>query len=240
MSTKVLFLRLEGPLQSWGSHSRFSARDTGNTPTKSGVTGLLFCALGWSGAQESRLAELANLRMSVISFSRKAVKPSVLEDFHMVGNGYNDMDPWETLLIPKTSEGKKAVNGGAKLTYRNYLQDAHFAVFFEIPEAWGMLAERAFESPKWDVYLGRKCCAPSAQILQGVFDSFEQAEADFYSQIANDSENWVLLEKVTDADQLGVDVEVVNDVPVRFGREKTYRERLIRRASLVIESLENL
>ena len=233
MSTKILFLWLEGPLQSWGDHSRFLTRETGRFPTKSGVTGLIFCALGWSGSQEDRLEELAKLRMSVISFSPKNIKPTVLEDFHMVGNGYDDSDPWETLLIPKTSEGKKAVNGGAKLTYRSYLQDAHFAVFFEIPETWRMLVEQALQFPKWDLYLGRKSCAPSSQIFQGTFDSFEQAEAAFCSQLTEkETEPWVLLEKVTDADHLGLDVEVVTDVPVRFGREKLYRERFIRRQSL--------
>ena len=194
---------------------------------------MIFCALGWSGSQEDRLEELAKLRTSVISFAPKNIKPTVLEDFHMVGNGYDDSDPWEKLLIPKTSDGTKANNGGAKLTYRSYLQDAHFAVFFEIPETWKVLVEQALQFPKWDLYLGRKSCVPSSQIFQGIFDSFEQAEAAFFSQLTEtETETWVLLEKVTDADHLGLDVEVVTDVPVRFGREKLYRERFIRRQSL--------
>ena len=234
MATKVLRLWLEGPLQSWGDRSLFSQRETRAYPTKSGVTGLLFAAMGLKGAQEKRLAELADLRMEVFALDREHQQPTVaLEDFQMIGNGYDDSDPWETLLIPKTSEGKKAVNGGAKLTYRSYLQDAHFAVFFEIPETWRLLVEQALQFPKWDLYLGRKSCAPSSQIFQGTFDSFEQAEAAFCSQLTEkETEPWVLLEKVTDADHLGLDVEVVTDVPVRFGREKLYRERFIRRQSL--------
>ena len=39
MST--LLLRLAGPMQSWGVQSRFSVRDTGLEPSKSGVIGLL-------------------------------------------------------------------------------------------------------------------------------------------------------------------------------------------------------
>src|SRR5205814_6367260 len=40
-------LRLEGPLQSWGSRARWDVRDTEPEPTKSGVIGLLGCALGY-------------------------------------------------------------------------------------------------------------------------------------------------------------------------------------------------
>ena len=49
-------------------------------------------------------------------------------DFHMVGSGYDDKNPWEALLIPKTSEGKKGRRRWNKMTYRYYLQDARFAV----------------------------------------------------------------------------------------------------------------
>lgn len=42
----VLLLKLAGPLQSWGSGSRFTERGTQHEPTKSGVVGLLAAALG--------------------------------------------------------------------------------------------------------------------------------------------------------------------------------------------------
>ena len=32
-----------------------------------------------------------------------------LVDFQMVGSAYDDSDPWQTLLIPKTIEGKTSV-----------------------------------------------------------------------------------------------------------------------------------
>ncbi|MGH9433413.1 MAG: CRISPR-associated protein Cas5, partial [Terriglobia bacterium] len=44
MSANTLFLRLEGPLQSWGDQqSKFVIRRTAEAPTKSGVIGML-CA----------------------------------------------------------------------------------------------------------------------------------------------------------------------------------------------------
>lgn len=43
----TLYLRLEAPLQAWGSHEgKFTMRRTADAPTKSGVAGLLCAALG--------------------------------------------------------------------------------------------------------------------------------------------------------------------------------------------------
>ena len=42
----LLMLRLEGALQSWGDHSKWDIRDSGDFPSKSGVVGLLACAMG--------------------------------------------------------------------------------------------------------------------------------------------------------------------------------------------------
>ena len=46
VASSVLLLWLEGPMQSWGTRSRWDVRDTGLEPTKSGVIGLLGCAMG--------------------------------------------------------------------------------------------------------------------------------------------------------------------------------------------------
>ena len=44
----TLFLRLEGPLQAWGDNSKFVIRRCMDAPTKSGVLGLICCAMGLS------------------------------------------------------------------------------------------------------------------------------------------------------------------------------------------------
>ncbi len=127
MSHPYLLLWLEGPLQSWGHDSRFGRRDSLPFPTKSGVMGIICAALGAAGPQEPLLD------MQVLGFSRQdkngtvALREPLLCDFHMVGSGYDDKDPWQSLLIPKKSDGKKAVGGGTKITYRYYLQDRAFA-----------------------------------------------------------------------------------------------------------------
>ena len=44
---KIMLLRLEGVLQSWGERSRWDHRDTSDMPTKSALIGLLGCAMGY-------------------------------------------------------------------------------------------------------------------------------------------------------------------------------------------------
>ena len=69
MSNPYLLLWLEGPLQAWGHDSRFGRRDSLPFPTKSGVLGLLCCALGAGGAQRDLLAQLADLDMQLVAYT---------------------------------------------------------------------------------------------------------------------------------------------------------------------------
>ncbi|MDR3139119.1 MAG: type I-E CRISPR-associated protein Cas5/CasD, partial [Treponema sp.] len=143
MMNAYLLLWFEGPLQCWGADSRFGRRHTLSFPTKSGVLGLICAALGARGEQRELLAEMAPLDQTVISYVRsgkdknglsvKTEQETLLRDFHMVGSGYDDSDPWQSQHIPKKADGGKAVGGGSKMTYRYYLQDAKFAVVVEVP-----------------------------------------------------------------------------------------------------------
>jgi CRISPR system Cascade subunit CasD len=231
METRYLLLWLQAPLQSWGNDSKFGRRDTLNFPTKSGVLGLVCCALGAGGEQRELLAEFAPLTQTVISFVRcrqdkKIEHEPLLRDFHMVGSGYDDKDPWQTLLIPKTADGKKAVGGGAKLTYRYYLQDAYFAVVLQVPSDKAQQIASALQQPVWDLCLGRKSCVPTDLVYRGVFDS--EADAEQIAQNIAKEKNLLADFRVVDAEQDGGDETLtLNDVPVRFGEHKVYRDRRV-------------
>lgn len=231
--TRYMLLWLEAPLQSWGHDSKFGRRDTLNFPTKSGVLGLICSALGAGGEQCELLAGFAALNQTVLSFVRsrdkggepiKLDREPLLRDFHMVGSGYDDKDPWASLLIPKTSEGKKAVGGGAKMTYRYYLQDAHFAVLLQVPGENADAIAEAMQNPAWDVYLGRKNCAPTDFIFRGLYAEETEAIAQALA-IAQDK---ALLEdfRVLDGEHEG-EVLTLMDVPIRFGERKLYRDRRV-------------
>lgn len=132
MNTKYLLLWFEAPLQSWGYDSKFGRRETLDFPTKSGVLGLLFCALGKGGEQTELLSRFSELKQTVFSFKKfkenkkdeetkiEIKKTANLHDFQMIGSGYipkkskpsyfNNIDDnfikWFGFMIPHTSVEK--------------------------------------------------------------------------------------------------------------------------------------
>lgn len=226
MDTRYVLLWLEGPLQSWGFDSRFSRRDTLLFPTKSGVYGILLAAIGASGPQSRMLEDLSSMAQTVIAYRpiRQRDGAPLLEDFHMVGSGYDDKDAWQRLLIPKTADGKPAVGGGAKLTYRYYLQDMTFAVIQEIPGDYVDEVISGLSNPVFPLYLGRKSCVPTEFILQGVFTDIPSA-SEKAETLATEKEKTAVFH-VRDGEYEG-EVMVVNDVPLQFGGRKVYRDRTI-------------
>ncbi|MDR2669470.1 MAG: type I-E CRISPR-associated protein Cas5/CasD [Desulfovibrio sp.] len=227
MDNAVVLLWLEGPLQSWGVDSLFSRRASLNFPTRSGVLGLICAALGAKGEQTELLACFQPFRQTVLAYARsgKSVeRPLQLRDFHMVGNGYDDKDDWETLHIPKTSEGKKAVGGGAKLTYRYFVQDMAFAVALGVPVHLAEHLEQALQFPCWDISLGRRCCVPVEFVYQGLFAAEEQA-LEKAAGLAG-SKNRQEVFRVCEGSHVGEE-RILADVPLRFGPQKLYAKRMV-------------
>lgn len=153
---KSVLLRLEGPLQSWATQSKFGVRDTDQEPSKSGVLGLVGSALGMDRDNELMLASLASLSLAV----RVDRSGSLLRDYHTAGGG--------------TFRGsKKYFVAGTKNSVpseRYYLQDASFAAALS---GDGKLIEKigsALRSPHWPLFLGRRSCVPSCQVFLGFSD----------------------------------------------------------------------
>jgi CRISPR system Cascade subunit CasD len=229
-SDPYLLLWLEAPLQSWGHDSKFGRRDSLDFPTKSGVLGLLCSARGAGGEERSWLAAWSNLDMRVVGYVPKdhhgqaLPRQPLLRDFQMVGSGYDDQDPWQSLLIPKTNDGKKAVGGGTKMTYRYYLQDMAYAVALQAPSDQAEAIGMALVSPVWDIYLGRKTCVPTELIFQGIFDSPEGAlEA---GEALATIKNRAFCLQVLQGEHAG-EALILNDVPLQFGEHKKYRDRRV-------------
>lgn len=227
---KYLLMWLAGPLQSWGADSRFDFRQTLNFPTKSGVYGMLLAASGDSGPQEELLARMADAPLTVVTFETKAGR---LQDFHMVGNGYDKASSWESQHIPRTEEGTVAVGGGAKRTYRDYLQDYAFAAILGLPDDLAEKFASALRQPVFDLYLGRKCCVPSAPIFQGVYAAEGNADAALKKFLETEAVSrdgaplrpqWIIRTAVDGSDP---EAMLLNDVPVRFGINRLYRDRWV-------------
>ncbi len=147
----VLFLRLEGPLQSWGDDSRWSVRRTRPEPTKSGVIGFLATVLGYGARQDMEIARLGReLRLAV-----RADRPGYpLRDYHTVFGGV------------LSAEGKIKINASTRepetvVSERYYLADACFLAALTGPEPLLDQIQSALELPAWPPFLGRKSCPPS-------------------------------------------------------------------------------
>lgn len=225
-----LLLWLEGPLQAWGHDSKFGVRATLNFPTRSGIMGLLCCARGAGGEEIEWLAAMQHCGLTVAAYlpateGGKAITPELLLcDFQMVGSGYNDNDPWQSLHIPKKSDGNKPSKSGSILTYRYYLQDYAFAVLLKLPETKANELITALQNPVWDLYLGRKNCAPTELIYQGCFLDEEKAwqQAEHIAATKQRSCAFRVIEGEAEGD-----IYTLNDVPLCFGEHKRYRDRWV-------------
>lgn len=143
----VLLLRLAGPMQSWGVQSRFTVRDTGLEPSKSGVVGLLCAALG--RRREEQVADLAGLTMGV----RVDQEGTMAHDYHTAGKG-------GILKASGQVERRTLV-----VSTRYYLADARFLVGLEGDDL-DLLTRlhEALRDPHWPLYLGRKAFVPGEPV----------------------------------------------------------------------------
>ena len=156
---QLLVLRLDGPLQSWGENAKWDFRDSSTMPTKSGIVGLLGCAMGEERGSQV-LVELAQSITVAVRADRPGAK---FVDFQTVQG-----DP----LMAAT--GKPKTTGNTILSPHAYLQDASFTVFIDTTPEWQQRIISALENPRWCMYLGRKSCVPSRPI---------QAKAEEYADL---------------------------------------------------------
>lgn len=202
----VLLLRLAGPLQSWGTSSRFVRRNTDRAPSRSGIIGLLAAAQG--RRRTDSIEDLLTLRIGV-----RIEQPGRLErDFHTA----------------HTHDGAVSM----PLSYRFYLADAAFLAAIEGPDAVIEGLRDALVRPAFPLYLGRRSCPPAGPLVLGVragdvptvLRDEPWRASPFVQKRHRDAT--VPLDTVTDAlstDQDdGLDHELVRDDPISF--DPRYRE----------------
>ena len=148
----ILAMRFSGPLQAWGSRSRFTERDTEMEPTRSGVIGLLCAALG--RPRDASLEEFHGLRMAV----RVDRAGTVIRDFHTA------------LDVRRAGGGRTGEQ--AVISNRYYLADAIFLVLLEGDRLTLQGFDDALANPVWPLFLGRKSCPPGepVRLEQGPLD----------------------------------------------------------------------
>lgn len=165
----VLALTLAGPLQAWGSASRFTTRATDDAPTKSGVIGLLAAARGLR--RTDPLEDLVSLRFGV----RIDQPGELLRDFQTA----------------RSLDGRESM----PLSYRYYRADARYLVGLEAERELLEGLVDALLHPVFPLYLGRRSCPPSeplrprlveAPLEQVLLDEPWQAAAWWQRKLAHD------------------------------------------------------
>jgi len=147
----TLLLRLIGPMQSWGTTSRFDQRDTGKEPSKSGVIGILAAALGIDRENWTDLEPFTRLAMGVRHDRAGAPK----RDYQTAGCATGD-----TII---KADGKPSKDG--VVSQRFYLADAAFLVALEGDDRELLRkAHAALRNPVWSLGLGRRSYIPSEPI----------------------------------------------------------------------------
>ncbi|KAA8819411.1 type I-E CRISPR-associated protein Cas5/CasD [Bifidobacterium rousetti] len=140
----VLLMRLAAPMQSWGSSSRFTRRETEMCPTKSGVIGMVAAALGVK--RDESLERFMGLRFGV----RIDQPGTLMSDFQTARMDNGDMLP---------------------LSRRYYLQDAVFLVALESADGEELESYRqALAAPYYQLFLGRRSCPPDGPIQTWLTD----------------------------------------------------------------------
>lgn len=213
----TLLIRLAGPLQSWGSSSRFSTRGTDPAPTKSGVIGLIAAALGIP--RDGSLERFAGL-----SFGSRADAPGTLLDDFQTAIGLEDPQRRMPLL------------------HKHYLADAVFVVGIESADLDELEAYRqALRAPHYPLYLGRRSCPPDGPLRTWLSDhGLEESLRELPWQGSEVVARRVKRRGGGDGVQLGLVLEgpgeadafseTVNDEPVSFNPEhRRYMGRSVHR-----------
>ncbi len=226
MSNTYLLLWLEGPFQSWGNDSRYGRRESLKFPTKSALCGMICAAMGARGEQCEFLDILAQAKITVLSYTKKNQSCSLIRDFQTVGNGYDSKDPFESLLIPKTSAGKAPNGTGSKITHRYYLQDASYAVIWELSADLSEQIAQSLVNPTYFVSLGRKNCVPSEWIYQGTFKT--EKEAQLTAETLAESKGRICSQLIIEGcfPEQG-ETFALHDIAKQFGKFKEYSDRFI-------------
>ncbi|NYE95729.1 CRISPR system Cascade subunit CasD [Psychromicrobium silvestre] len=209
---------LKGPLQSWGSSSRFVTRGTEQAPTKSGVIGLLAAAKGIRRTEP--LTELLKL-----SFGVRIDQPGrLIRDFQ----------------VAKTQDGKSM-----PLSYRYYLGDAVFLAGVESKDD-SLLEElfKALSNPVFPLYLGRRSCPPAqpfeaklhSETLAEVFKTVDWQASPWYQK--KTATDLVDVDTLLDADPLEAGVDTFRDEPISFDpRRREYGWRSVINSTVRVRNM---
>ncbi|MFN0040842.1 MAG: type I-E CRISPR-associated protein Cas5/CasD [Burkholderiales bacterium] len=211
-----LILRLDGPMQAWGTHTFEDFRPSNLYPTRSGLLGLLGACLGVERgdlAGQTNLAASVEITVRVDSQlarpgkERPVAKPGIkLPDFH-------------TVMDARKVDGSK--NEFPVVSRREYLFDAAFTVAVGSRPGASVSLEQIAEALRRPCYtpaLGRRSCPLTRPLLEGQIEAASARDA-----LATTEPKGGLIYSETETSDQPVRVR---DVPMH-GKTRQFATRLV-------------
>lgn len=160
-----LILRLDGPMQAWGTHTFEDFRPSSLFPTRSGLIGLLGACLGLDRRDTAGLNGLAESVTFAVRADGEAPRPD--RDQGAVKRAMKLPD-FHTVLDARKVDG--SVNKNPVVSRREYLYDAAFTVAVGIRPGAAYSLDRivgALQRPLFTPTLGRRSCPITRPLLEG-------------------------------------------------------------------------
>lgn len=162
---RFFVLKIYSHLQSWGTTELDNSNDSNPKtteffPTKSGLSGLVRCALGRG---RDVFDDFDKKLLSMEYFVRVDQIGSVMKDFQVMQASHHNFK----------------ANNSSKIIPKIYLENYSFTVLMSFPDLdsneLDFVAEK-LNNPTWNIFYGRKTCIPLLPPFVGVIDSDDPIE----------------------------------------------------------------
>ena len=219
MST--LLLRLAAPMQSWGRASKFDRRLTEQEPTRSGVIGLLACAMGIRRGSSLSVFDSLRFGVRIDQAGRLGVDYQIAQDM------------------------TKKKNANSWVTHRYYLLDAVFLAAIEGEQEFLIRIQQALSHPAFPLFLGRRSCPPAGPLVLGIRDkSLDETlytepwqAGEWYQNHMRKKQENMQIEIVRDAGAAEPGYSV-RDVPISFcQKRREYGFRNVIRENISLQDI---
>lgn len=154
---KTLLLKFAGPLQSWGTDSKFETRYTDFYPSKSAVIGMIAASFGYRRDEDEKIKQLNDLDFAV----RVDQRGNLLRDYQ-IATAYKPDGRFERNYV----------------TNRYYLEDAIFVVAIGGEDDFIDKIEQSLKNPYFQTFFGKRSNPINPDFIldkanQGVVESLE-------------------------------------------------------------------
>ena len=161
---RYLILRLDGPMQAWGTHTFEDFRPSNLFPTRSGLLGLLGACLGIEREDHVGLEQLATSVEFAVRIDRAVLR---LDAEQPVLKAATKLQDFHTVLDARKVDG--TANKNPVVSRREYLFDAAFTVAIgekqHAPVTLAAIA-KALIRPCFTPVLGRRSCPITRPLLE--------------------------------------------------------------------------